>query len=49
MSDPDFDPDKLRIDPITVDGWMKNARDGKPAPTRPPRKGKFLRGPIPLG
>src|SRR5262249_6109732 len=48
MSDPDFDPDKLRIDPTTVDGWLKHARDDKPAPIPPPRRGKFLRGPVPL-
>ena len=48
MSDPDFDPDKLRIDAATVDGWLKNARDERPAPTPQFRKGKFLRGPVPL-
>jgi hypothetical protein len=49
MSEPGFERDKQGIDRATVDGWMTNARDGKPAPTRPTRKGKFLRGPIPLG
>ncbi len=48
MNDPDFDSDRLRIDPATVDGWLKNSRRRKPVPTRPARKGKFLRGPVPL-
>jgi hypothetical protein len=48
MNDPNFDPDKLRIEPETVDGWLKNQQNGQPAPTRPLRKGLFLRGPVPL-
>jgi hypothetical protein len=48
MSDPAFDREKLRIDPATVDGWLKGARDKPPDRQAKPRKGKFLRGPIPL-
>jgi hypothetical protein len=47
MSDADFDPDKLRIDSTTVNGWLKNAQNEQP-PRAPIRKGKFLRGPVPL-
>src|SRR5688500_12227922 len=48
MNNSDFDPDKQRIDPATVDGWLKNARHGKPARAGRVRPGRFLRGPIPL-
>jgi hypothetical protein len=48
MSEPDFDPDKLRIDRATVDDWLANTGKGKPVPASPVRKGKFLRGPVPL-
>ena len=48
MNKPDFDPAKLRIPPDTVDDWRKNAKNGKAPPTHPPRKGKFLRGPVPV-
>jgi hypothetical protein len=47
MSNPEFDPDKLRSDPVTVDGWFTNARNGKAKPPAA-RRGKFVRGPIPL-
>jgi hypothetical protein len=47
MSDPDFDPARLRIDPETVNGWLEKARAGKPS-TRPARRSRFLRGPVPL-
>src|SRR5262249_57800537 len=48
MSNPGFEPDKQRIDPAIVNGWLKKARGGKSAPSRPARRGKFLRGPVPL-
>jgi hypothetical protein len=48
MSESDFSRDKQRIDPATVDEWMKNARNGKPARPNRPRREKFLCGPVPL-
>jgi hypothetical protein len=48
MSGSDFDPDRLRIDPATVEVWMGKANTGKPSLVRRTRKGKFLAGPIPL-
>jgi hypothetical protein len=48
MNDPNFDPARLRIDPATVEGWLKDTGNGKPLPTRRTRKGKFLAGPVPL-
>jgi len=48
MSDSDFQPDKLRIDPATVKDWMKQAPNPKALDSRPTRKAKFLRGPVPL-
>jgi hypothetical protein len=47
MNESDFDPDKLRIDRATVDGWFAKAGEGEPAPARPARRDKFLRGPVP--
>lgn len=49
MSDPEFIPDELRIDPATVEGWFQHKRSGGGSANTPPRpKGKFLRGPVPL-
>ena len=48
MRESDFDPDKLRIDRATVDGWLEKTDRSKPAPAHPAQKGKFLRGPVPL-
>ena len=49
MSNPEFATDKVRIDPATVEGWVKNARNGGGSARSPARrKGKFLRGPVAL-
>jgi hypothetical protein len=48
MSDSDFNPARLRIDPATVNGWFENARPRTKRAARPGRKGKFLAGPVPL-
>ena len=48
MNDPNFDLDTLRIDPATVTEWLQDAGSNAPVPTRRPRRGKFLRGPVPL-